>query len=204
MKLVKIFAVLGIIVLLSVWLIGRYLGPDDLSGCAELKPSTDTNCGPADVIVAVSGGDTNARVDEAIRLYKLGWAPTLIFSGAAADKSGPSNAAVMKQRAINAGVVASAIIVEELSESTDQNAKQTTSIFIERGLKNAIIVTSPYHQRRAMLEFERRAPSVTIRAHPTTSDTQWSAWWWLTPNGWWVAIAELGASLALSIGVVGR
>lgn len=57
------------------------------------------------------------------------------FSGAAADKSGPSNAAVMKQRAINAGVVASAIIVEELSESTDQNAKQTTSIFIERGLK---------------------------------------------------------------------
>lgn len=55
MKLVKIFAVLGIIVLLSAWLIGRYLGPDDLSGCAELKPSADTNCGPADVIVAVSG-----------------------------------------------------------------------------------------------------------------------------------------------------
>jgi hypothetical protein len=47
----------------------------------------------ADVIVAVSGGETEQRTKEAIELYRSGYAPKLLFSGAAQDKNGPSNAA---------------------------------------------------------------------------------------------------------------
>ena len=42
------------------------------------------DCRKADAIVVVSGGDTNARTDEAIKLYKEGWAPLIVVSGAAA------------------------------------------------------------------------------------------------------------------------
>ena len=85
-----------------IYSIGAYLGPDDLRGCTE--PTQDGGaCDEADAIIALSGGDTNARANEAIRLYKLGWAPIIIFSGAAADPSGPSNAAAMRKIALGEG-----------------------------------------------------------------------------------------------------
>ena len=83
--------------------ISFYLQPNDLGSCGETAGTTG-NCQPVDAIVAISGGDTQARASWAIGLYKNGWSNTLIFSGAAQDKSGPSNAAVMKKLAISAGV----------------------------------------------------------------------------------------------------
>src|SRR5690606_33068531 len=90
-------------VILTTVFISRYLGPDDLMGCST-RPSSEPGCEPADVIVAVSGGDTAARTREAIRLYHDGWAPRLVFSGAAEDKNSPSNAAVMRDIALASGV----------------------------------------------------------------------------------------------------
>ena len=65
-----------------------YLQPNDLSSCEEAPVLTESagKCQPADAVVAISGGDTNARTDKAISLYKNGWAKKIIFSGAAADK----------------------------------------------------------------------------------------------------------------------
>jgi len=42
-------------------------------------------------------------------LYKHDWAKLLIFSGAAADKTGPSNAEAMKRQALAAGIPSSDI-----------------------------------------------------------------------------------------------
>jgi hypothetical protein len=41
-----------------------YLQPNDLAACED-KPSPVGNCTKVDAIVAISGGDTNARTDEA-------------------------------------------------------------------------------------------------------------------------------------------
>lgn len=202
MKALIKFAVVALAVfLLAAWGIGSYLGVDDLSSCDE-TPSSKEGCGPADAIVAVSGGDTEARTSEAIKLYKNGWGSRLIFSGAAADKSGPSNAEVMERQAIAAGVNPASIIIETTSETTSQNASETTDIFKMYNIKSAIIVTSAYHERRAVLEFNRRALGVAVRAHPVASDKQWSSLWWLTPTGWMLAIPEYIRSLILSIGGV--
>ena len=57
--------------------------------------SPQSKLSKADVIVAVSGGDTQARTEEAVKLYKDGWSHNLIFSGAALDANGPSNARAM-------------------------------------------------------------------------------------------------------------
>lgn len=195
--------IIGFIILLALsgWLIGAYLSPDDLAKCST-NPSDKQGCQAADAVVAVSGGDTSARAAEAIRLYKNGWADVLIFSGAAADKSGPSNAEVMRDQAIDAGVDPLKIIVEKNSQTTTENASETTNIFDEYGIKSAIIVTSGYHERRATLEFQRRATGVHLRSHPVATDKHWGPWWWLSPTGWSLAIPELVKSLVLSTGGV--
>ena len=192
-----IAAVLGLIV--AVILIGAYLGPNDLADC-DASPSTKKGCGAADAIVAVSGGDTAARTREAITLYQHGWAPKLIFSGAAQDKSGPSNAEVMRREALNAGVSEADIIIEENAATTKQNAEETKSIFDEDHISSVIVVTSAYHQRRAGLEFGKRAQNVAVRNHPVAHDNQWSSWWWLTPTGWFLAIGELVKIIAFYVG----
>ncbi len=203
MKAVKIIAVVLAAFFLLVWGIGSYLGVDSLKKCGDV-PSGKAGCAPAQAIVAVSGGDTDARADEAIKLYKNGWADIIIFSGAAADKSGPSNAQVMAGRAIEAGVDPNSIIIEGSSETTLENALETSTIFKDENITSAIIVTSAYHQRRALLEFQRKAGSVELRAHPVAEDKQWGPLWWLTPTGWALAVPELVQSLILSVGGVAR
>ena len=169
-----------------------YLQPNDFIGCAD-KPQIDAiGCKKADAIVVVSGGDTQARTDEAIKLFNDGWAGALVLSGAAQDKTGLSNAAAMRVRAIVAGVPAGSIYIDELSETTEENAENSGVIFEEHGFDHVILVTSGYHQRRALLEFETHAGSAEIFSHPVLSDKDWSSWsWWLSARGWWLAGGEL-------------
>lgn len=191
------------IVLVSFFLlvlgIGSYLAPDNLAGCGD-KPSDKNGCSVADAVIAVSGGDTTARTNEAIKLYQNGWGEKLIFSGAALDKSGPSNAEAMRQQAKKAGVPDENIIIEEFGATTKQNAENTQSIFETNHISSAILVTSPYHQRRASLEFAKRTSGVELRNHPTATDSQWSTWWWLTPSGWYLALSELVKIIAFYVG----
>lgn len=183
-----LIAVIAFILLVTG--IGAYLAPNDLSGC-ELQPSAKPSCGRADAIVAISGGDTSARTTEAVKLYKAGWADKLIFSGAALDKSGPSNAAAMSREAEAAGVPLEDIILEEYGETTKENATNSHDLFEIIGVKDVILVTSGYHQRRAGLEFNARSSGAAVRSHPVDTDGQWSPFWWLTPSGWYLAISEL-------------
>lgn len=178
-----VFLAAGLLVCLTF-----FLQPNSFLGCGD-KPDNSGNCRKADAIVALSGGDTNARADEAIKLYKNGWADLLIFSGAAQDKSGPSNAEAMALRAEAAGVPAGAIELDETAVDTSESADNTQSIFTTHQLHTVILVTSGYHQRRASLEFDKRSGDTIILNHPT-NDRDWNMWWWLTPRGWWLAGSE--------------
>lgn len=191
----------ALVLLLSILLIGAYLGPDDLEGC-QSAPTGEGKCVKADVIVAVSGGDTNARTNKAVELYQNGWANYLVFSGAAADKSGPSNAEAMRQLALSQGVPAAAIITEGSSETTHENARLSDNLLKNHDFHRIILVTSAYHQRRASLEFRRVVgQEAVIVNHPVNHDRQWSQWWWLTPQGWWLAGGELTKILLVYLGV---
>ena len=191
MKLLITAAIAVIAAAIVIIGIGSYLAPDGLSHCEE-RPSSAVDCKGVDAIVAISGGDTAARTAEAITLYKNGWADMLVFSGAAQDKSGPSNAEAMKRQALAAGVPPGSILIDETSETTKQNAANTTDLFKEHDIHSVILVTSAYHQRRAGLEFGQRAGvAIKVINHPVTTDNQWSQWWWTTPTGWWLAVSEL-------------
>ncbi|MEX0932182.1 MAG: YdcF family protein [Candidatus Saccharimonadales bacterium] len=150
----------------------------------------------ADAIVAVSGGDSKARSDEAVELYKAGWAPQLIFSGAAADPSSESNAQAMANIAIAKGVDEADIALDEVSKNTKENAQEVSNIIKERNHEKVILVTSPYHQRRAFLEFRARlSEDISIINYPA-HDNWWSRnKWWFTPQGWYLTITETPKTL---------
>jgi uncharacterized SAM-binding protein YcdF (DUF218 family) len=183
---------IGIVIVIVLTTIGLsvYLQPDDLSGCGNV-PSSKQKCQKVDAIVAVSGGDTDARAREAVKLFKNGWSDKLIFSGAAQDKTGPSNAQEMKVLAVSNGVPESSISIDEYSETTKQNAENVQAIFSKLNIKNVILVTSGYHQRRASLEFNKQTKNVVIINHPVAADKDWSWWWWTSFRGWWLALSEV-------------
>lgn len=195
-----IFRILAIIIafLLVVLGLGAYLSPDDLAKCQQVEAAGE--CREFDAVVVISGGDTDGRTDEAIRLYHQGWAPVVIVSGAAADKSSISNAEAMRRRAVSQGVPREAVIAEPVSETTKQNALEVAEILRQRQAKRVILVTSGYHMRRAGLEFSQHLSGVEVWRHPTTSDKHWSSLWWLTPWGWWTALGELVKIGAFYIG----
>ncbi|BAF59279.1 MAG: YdcF family protein [Pelotomaculum sp.] len=99
------------------------------------------------MIIAL-GGDSEREL-YAAELYRRGLAPRIIMSGCG------SAAKQMAMKAAAAGVGEQDIIVENKSGSTYQNALYTKDIVLSRGFKSAIVVTSPYHMRRARLVFER-------------------------------------------------
>lgn len=168
----KFLITLGIIVLVLLAIaatffigIGYYLSPQ-----SKLEH--------ADAIVVVSGGQTTSRADKGIELYKDNQADNIIFSGAALD-DGPSNADAMKQQALDAGVAQSSIYTDEDSQDTYQNAVNTKKILDEINAKKIILVTSPYHQRRASDTFKNVLGKSYTVLNASAFDNRWSKsrWW---------------------------
>ena len=132
-----------------------------------------------DAIVAISG-DTGARAETAITLWKAGWAPIIVFSGAAVDPESVSSGEIMRREALRQGVPESATLVESASTSTEENADEVAKLMAQRKLHSAILVTSPYHQRRAAFEFHRAFEPLrlVLRNYPAR-DPEWNAFlWW--------------------------
>lgn len=188
--MIRHLIVTAIIFMAFIFGLSFYLQSDDLTKCDKV-PSSVAGCESVDAIVAISGGDTDARTQAAIKLYNNGWAKKLVFSGAAQDQNSQSNAAAMKNIAIKAGVSESVIQIDEYAKNTQENAQNSQAIFAKLGIKKVILVTSGYHQRRAGLEFSRRTTGVQIINHPDENDKDWSVWWWLNPSSWYLAISEI-------------
>lgn len=153
----------------------------------------------SDVIVAISG-DAGPRVETAVELWKAGYAPRILFSGAALDPESVSSAEIMKREAVQQGVPESAILVEPASATTEENATFVAALMQRESLRSAILVTSPYHQRRAAYLFARAfAPAdLVFRNHPA-NDPDWDPnTWWLSRGSRQVALVEI-AKLAATM-----
>lgn len=145
---------------------GRYLYYKD-----ELKP--------ADVIVVLAGEETE-RVEHGAKLFKEGWArkDRIILAG------GPlvwryTWASLMKEHAIYLGMPKNAILLEDKSRNTEEDARFTKEIMNKHGYKSCILVTSPYHSRRATKIF-RRIMGDEIKIISAPSDESWfkfDEWW---------------------------
>lgn len=130
----------------------------------------------ADAIVLLGGGigsNTNVypyaemsggsdRVWHAARLYKAGKAPLIIASG---KEGRPAHVPLL----VDLGVPETAIIVEEESRNTEENAKFVKRLLLGNGKEkgSVLLVTSVWHMRRAKLMFDRYAPELEVIPAPT-------------------------------------
>lgn len=123
----------------------------------------------ADAIVLL-GGESQARPLEAARLYKAGVAPVVYIIGTGDT---PTN----RRALIKAGVPADRIMVETKSRSTLQNADFAKPLLEKAGVRQAILVTSSFHARRALTTFQQRIPGVNFGVATSRIG------WWDTPSG---------------------
>jgi len=93
------------------------------------------------------------RCRAAITLYHQGGAPLIVVTGGVTGRSTRAEATVMAEALIGHGVSASAVVVEERSRSTAENAAFVAEMLT--GRRRIWIVTQPYHGRRARWLFRR-------------------------------------------------
>ena len=146
----------------------------------------------SDAIVVISGDEQLARFQEGVNLYQRGFGQYLVFSGAAHD-NGISNADVMRTLAVRQGVPKASILEESQGEDTWGNAVYTRQVLEEHRLRSAVLVTSPYHARRAKLTFDAAYSGsgiqLTVHAAP---DSQWRKLsWWQQPETRRLTFTEL-------------
>jgi uncharacterized SAM-binding protein YcdF (DUF218 family) len=111
---------------------------------------------PQHELAASSAQRTVCGVD----LYARGYATTVILSGGDASifSEGPQVAAEMKRLAVRLGVPEKAIVIEDHSRTTYENAVETKRII---GARPALLVTSASHLPRAAALFQKQGLDIT-------------------------------------------
>ncbi len=119
-----------------------------------------------------AGGGYQERVQHAANLYLAGYSSHLVFSSGFVFAF--QEAEVMRDLAVALGVPPEAIILERQASSTYENVIYTRDIMIANNWEQLLVVSSPYHMRRAMLTWRKQAPSFQIVSTPV-SESQYYA-----------------------------
>jgi len=147
----------------------------------------------AQAVVVLGGGisppthdrpqpDLNAAADRvwhAARLYHAGKAPLVVLSGGADPaRSVVSEAAAMRQLLRDLAVPDAAMLLEERSRNTEDNARETAALLQPRGVRTVLLVTSALHMRRARQHFVRAGLTVLPAAtdHEARDTSGWAFW----------------------------
>lgn len=92
-----------------------------------------------------------SRIDHAMSLYKNHYATKIVMSGGTDKSDNVNEAAAMRTIAMQDGIPASDILLEDQSTSTYQNLAFSQKVLGTAGLHSAIIVTDPPTNARAGL-----------------------------------------------------
>lgn len=139
----------------------------------------------ADCIVVFAGGVGESgragqgyeeRVKYAVELYKQGFARRIIFSSG--YKYVFEEPMVMKALAVSLEVPEQAIILEDKATNTYENVKFTSDILIRHNWKSILLISSPYHMRRASLVFKRVVKDIKVIYTPISNSL-----FYLRPDG---------------------
>jgi len=173
------FKFLKILIFLAIILALLYIGHGFILGKAGRYLYYADVMKPADVIVILAGEETE-RIEYGVQLFRDGWArkDKIILAG------GPvvwkySLASLMQEHAISLGIPKDAIILEDQSKTTEEDAFFTKEILYKHKYKSCILVTSPYHSRRAYTIFKKiMGKDITIISAPCNKS-------WFRFDDWW-------------------
>lgn len=109
---------------------------------------------PCSVAIGLGSHDLGVA-DTTAELYHRGMAPVIVFTGATSrttrERMPRGEAEHYRERAIELGVPASAILVEPDARNTGENLRFSRALLEERGIpvSSALLVSKPYEERRA-------------------------------------------------------
>lgn len=157
----------------------------------------------ADAIVVLSGSAAHVeRAQWAAQLYKNGLAPKIILTNdnqqggwSEAEQRNPFYFERSRDQLLASGVPKEAIEIRlEPVSSTYQEAELIRAVLPEYRLKSLVLVTSPYHSRRALWTFRRVLDSaetqIGIEPVAVNAKSPPPATWWLHFNGWQIVPVE--------------
>ena len=142
-----------------------------LQSCVEsaYRPMSISEIPNSPIIVTLGGGISPPSIEfpfinlnqgadrtyHAAKLYKAGKAPLIVLSGGSDPKfSGGPEAQAMAMFIEDLGVPKSALLLEDASRNTKENAIYTAKLLKERNIDHIILVTSALHMERAKQFFE--------------------------------------------------
>lgn len=151
-----------------------------LTGLAQFLVVSDP-VRPVDVIIVLGGGRVE-RAQEGAALYAQGIAKNVIATGneiilpALRTNEAEQSALAMERL----GVPKSAIALAPHSESTFDDARLSRALMEQHGWHSAIVVSDPFHLRRASLVFGNvfRGSGMMLLYHAPDHD------WWSVDH-WW-------------------
>jgi uncharacterized SAM-binding protein YcdF (DUF218 family) len=111
-----------------------------------------------------AGGGSPERVDEAVALYRGGYAPYIVISSGYVYSF--NEAQQMRDLAVAKGVPQGAIVLEERATNTYQNVTLSEDILRDHKSRSILLVSSPYHMRRATMVWHKLAPEITVTPTP--------------------------------------
>ena len=133
--------------------------------------------------------ELKSRVGKGVELYQRGFGEKIIFTGGCVFSNIPE-AAIMKSLA---GMIPKSDMLLELhAKSTVENALFSKRILIQKGLHSIILVTSPYHLKRALRIFDGVfGKSFELTGIQSDFDLRWPRSWWLPMIEWakWINLA---------------
>ena len=137
---------------------------------------------PSDVIVVLAGSSP-FRARHAETLYARGLAPHVIISNEPISSHGVQTTwlELRQYGLVRLSIPDDAIVpIAELSDSTYDEALRSRAIMQERGWRSAIVVTDPFHTRRALMTFRQAfAPAgLTVVASPAEGSKYGVENWW--------------------------
>lgn len=107
------------------------------------------------------------RINHAINLYRTGRVRKVIFTGGQGNPGEPTESAAARDYALQSGVPAGDILIEQKSHNTYENIIYAKEIADTHGIQNVLIVSDPLHMKRAMTMAED--VGLVAEASPTPS-----------------------------------
>ncbi len=134
--------------------------------------SADAKADAAIVLgAAVWGGDPSPvfeeRIKHSIKLHTENQVSTLIFTGGVGDGDTQSEAAVARAYAINQGIPADQILIEDKSTITRENLIFAKELLSLHQVETVLLVSDPLHMKRAMT----MAEDIGLYALPSPTTT---------------------------------
>ena len=121
------------------------------------------------------------RVWFGVQLFRAGRAPVLILSGGNSEwsRTDEPEATAMETFVKDLGVPVSAVLLEDRSRNTQENAQYTRQLLVEHHLNTILLVTSAVHMPRALAVF--KGLGISVVPAPTDVDaipprTAWQRW----------------------------